>query len=191
MMATGQTLEEQYARIHNQDIDNITNLLQKRAPEKYYAEHADKRIAEHLRLYRDKPAKPENVFGVECLHVGTDSDGVTYTEEELKRAAKTLSFRPIDINHARKFRKGGNLAYPENRTLWMEYDPALQAVTGYLQLDVHHSWQVRLGKITSVSVEFYSLCEIEGRGIVFSGLSLVQDAKPADKKTRIYFGGSN
>ncbi|MEO9294497.1 MAG: hypothetical protein ABI347_02740 [Nitrososphaera sp.] len=139
----------------------------------YYLKYADKRIAEHLRLYREKPAKPENVFAAECLHVGTDADGTMYTEQELQRAAKMLSFRPIDIDHARKFNRGGNLPYPQNQTLWMQYDPTLQAVAGHIQLDNRHSWQVRLGRITSVSVEFYSLESTEARGMVFSGLSLV------------------
>ena len=188
-MMGAKTLEEQYAQIHNDDMQVIIDLVRKQGAETYYSQHADKRITKHLDLYRNRPTNPENIFPVECLHVGTDSEGVTYSEQELRRAAKTLSFRPIDTNHARKFKKGGNLAYPENQTLWMDYNPSLQAVAGHIQLDDHHSWQVQLGKITSVSVEFYSLSGVEGRGMVFSGLSLVQDARPADKNARI-FGGS-
>ena len=187
-MITAQTFEEQYARIHNQDIDVILSLVPKKDVIGYYSKFADKRITEHLSLYRERPAKPENVFAIEALHVGADSDGITYTESELSRAAKTSSFRPIDVNHARKFKTGSNLPFPQNQTLWMDYNPSLQAVAGHIQLDDHHSWQVRLDKITSVSVEFYSLSNIEGQCMVFSGLSLVRDARPADKKTRIYGG---
>jgi hypothetical protein len=190
-MLSVQTFAERYAQVHNTDIDVILDLTTKKDVEAYYSQYANRRIAEHLALYKKRlqTIKRENIFVVECLHVGADSTGTVYTEQELQHAARTISFRPIDFNHVRKFGTGRNLPYPESQTLWMNYNPALQAVTGHVQLDDHHSWLVRIGRIASVSVEFYSLLGIEGRGMVFSGLSLVQDATPADKKARIY-GGS-
>lgn len=183
------TVNEQYAEIHNADVDDITNLLRKRAPEKYYAEYADKRIAKQIELFLQGNHDPSGRFFVEAIHARPNIGGTDFTREELQRAANTLSFRPINIDHNPKYRQGKHLPFPANSTLCMTWDPALQAVTGLVQLEFRHAQLVREGRISGVSVEYFSLGGLDGKGIVFTALALVSSSrKPADKAARIYGG---
>jgi hypothetical protein len=131
-------------------------------------------------------------YAVEAVHIG-DIDGTKFTEAELKRLAKSLSFNRLNINHAEDPRLAHlpnrrALDYPTNSTLVMTYDPILQGITGFIQMeDSFANDMIKDGRINSVSIEYLSLGGIDGRGIVGTGLALVtSDTKAADKKARIY-----
>lgn len=80
------------------------------------------------------------------------------------------------------------MQYPRNSTLVLAYDPILQGLTGFIQVEVESANDMlKSGAINSVSIEYLSLGEINGRGIVGRGLALVtSDTKAADKKAGIY-----
>ena len=120
----------------------------------------------------------------------------TYPNEldaELKRRTKSLSFNRLDI-HLSDYPKLTHLPnrralqYPRNSTLVLAYDPILQGLTGFIQVEVESANDMlKSGAINSVSIEYLSLGEINGRGIVGRGLALVtSDTKAADKKAGIY-----
>jgi hypothetical protein len=177
------------ARVHNDDIDSILAMIPQRQSDTYYAEMADKRILEHIRLFRQEDRPNTNRFFVEAIHVHPNIGGTDFTKEELERAAKTLSFRPINADHSPKYGKGKHLPYPANQTLWMTYDPSLEAVTGLIQLEFGYAQMVRDGRVSGLSVEYFSLGGVEGKGIVFTALALVSNSKqPADRMARIYGG---
>ena len=81
------------------------------------------------------------------------------------------------------------MPYPINSTLYMSWDPALEAVTGLIQVESRYASSIRQGEIAGVSVEYFSLGGADGKGIVFSALALVSGSKrPADRRARIYGG---
>ena len=86
-------------------------------------------------LYKKKDRTQTSRFFVEGIHALPDIDGTNFTKQELQTSAKTLSFRPVNIDHNQKYGQGKHLPYPTNSTLWMNYDPALEAVTGLIQLE--------------------------------------------------------
>jgi hypothetical protein len=180
------------AQVHNDDVDSILAMIPKRQVGTYYAERADKRILEHIKLFKEEDRPNTNRFFVEAIHVHPNIDGTNFTKEELERAARTLSFRPINADHDPKYGKGKHLPYPANQTLYMSYDPALEAVTGLIQLESQYARIVSDGGIAGLSVEYFSLGGSEGKGIVFSALALVTRGKvPADKLARIYRGSQS
>ena len=189
MAAAEQTFTERYAQIHNADIDTITAAILHRQSHLYYAKAAHERVAEHLKLFKQADYAGTHRFFVEAIHVHPNIDGTDFTREELERAAKTL-FRPINMDHDPKYGKGKHLPYPTNITLYMSWGPALEAVTGLIQVESRYASSIRRGEIAGVSVEYFSLGGVYRRGIVFSALALVTKEKvPADKRARIY-GGS-
>lgn len=131
-------------------------------------------------------------YAVEAVHVG-DIDGTNFKEAELKRLAKSLSFSRLNINHSddpklTHLTNRRALDYPTNSTLVMTYDPILQGVTGFIQLeDATANDMIRTGRINSVSIEYLSLGGVDGKGVVGTGLALVtSDTKAADKRAKIY-----
>ena len=182
-------MSTQAADVHNRDIDTISSAVPYRQSDVYYTEAADRRVAEHLKLFKQADYAGTHRFFVEAIHVHPNIDGTDFTREELERAAKTL-FRPINIDHDPKYGKGKHLPYPTNITLYMSWGPALEAVTGLIQVESRYASSIRRGEIAGVSVEYFSLGGVYRRGIVFSALALVTKEKvPADKRARIY-GGS-
>ena len=96
MAAAEQTFTERYAQIHNADIDTITATILHRQSHLYYAKAAHERVAEHLTLFKQTDYAGTHRFFVEAIHVHPNIDGIDFTREE-RGAAKTLSFRPINI----------------------------------------------------------------------------------------------
>ena len=136
------------------------------------------------------------IYPVEAIHVG-DIDGTHFTEGELRRLAKSLSFVPLNINHIHDerlkhlpYRRA--LPYPSNQSLIMRYDSILEGITGFIQIeDVLVNEWIGNSKITGLSIEYHSLGGRDGLGIVGTGLALVtSDVKAADSRARIYGGES-
>jgi hypothetical protein len=176
------------AEVHNRDIDTILDLISRgRHASEYYEVHSEKRTAHHLELYRQSEHFGAYLFPLDAAHVGLDDNGIYHSEQELQRAAKSLSFRPIDLNHERLFTKDyrKHLPYPENQTLLMDYDPEKQAVVGWLELEECFG-QILRGRQVAVSVETYYMDGAKGKGSVFSGITLLsQDVQPADRRARL------
>lgn len=141
------------------------------------------------RYYADRKI---SCYPIEAVHVG-EIGGTEFTEQELKRLAKSLSFNRLNINHAEDpklshlpYRRA--LDYPSNQTLELRYDSILEGITGFIQVEdaIAKSW-IESGKIYSVSIEYLSLGGSDGLGIVGTGLALVtSDVKAADNHARIY-----
>ncbi|MEM3646546.1 MAG: hypothetical protein QW334_00175 [Thermofilum sp.] len=127
-----------------------------------------------------------------ALHAGTtgrpgmvDVEGLPrlrlYTVEELKRAARTLVWKGVNLNHTK---------YPpseRNHVEWAEYDDEKQAIVGYAYVeDEEINRLYDEGMITHCSVEYVSqsLPRFNGiapQGIVFLGLAfLTNDVPPGD-----------
>ena len=135
------------------------------------------------------------IYPVEAIHVGKDIGGTDFTETELRRLAKSLSFVPLNINHIHDSRlehlpHRRALPYPSNQSLLMRYDSILEGITGFIQIEdaLAIEW-IRNSKITGLSIEYHSLGGRDGLGIVGTGLALVtSDVKAADSRARIYGG---
>ena len=72
------------------------------------------------------------IYSVEAIHVTTTRNRRKYTEKELTLGARSLSFRPLNINHETSrilpFNEGGVLL---NTTLAMHFDAEKKAVVGH------------------------------------------------------------
>ena len=126
------------------------------------------------------------IWKAKVLHAGTTRNNVTFTREELAKAARSLSMRPLNINHPTL---GGSdsrwLPYPENAVIHAEYeDDAIEAIL-YIS-DPHVNKMIEEGEINAVSVEWRALKEhpIDGlkpEGVVFPALALLtKDTPPGD-----------
>lgn len=107
-----------------------------------------------------------------------------YKREELKLAARSLSDRPVNLNHKKP------LSYPENQTLDCDYEG--NAVEYILRLrDKEAIKLVDEKKIKHTSIEGHARSSelvdgIAPVGIVFTGLALVtEDERPGDPMSSI------
>ena len=138
---------------------------------------------------------PGRVYLVKALHVGTtgdlgmiDEEGLSrfrhYDEDELKRAARTLTNTPVNLNHARRM--------PGASVVWGEYndsDQSIDAVAVSTNEELNRLYDE--GKIVGASVEFGAVefPQVDGvkpTGIIFSGLAFVSDEfTPGDPKSHV------
>jgi hypothetical protein len=131
-------------------------------------------------------------YAVECIHVG-NVDNTFFSEHELRRLAQSLSFSPLNINHSNDVRlehlpNRRALVYPSNSTLSMTYDPILQGITGYIQVEdsLANEW-ISMGLINGLSIEYLNLGGQDGVGMVGTGLALITDGvNAADRNAKIY-----
>ena len=134
------------------------------------------------------------LYDVVALHpilVDTAGDGVTFSKEQLLSYGRSLSDRPLSINHAALphdvFRKNPFakvLPYPENKTLNFKYDSQHDGLLGQIQLaDTAADVYIRMGLVKHLSVEHLTYRD----GIIcFTGLALLtQELPPRDPATRI------
>lgn len=141
-------------------------------------------------------------YSVEAIHVTVTGNNRKYTQEELSKAAVSLSARPININHDKSLWLPHNtydpLSSQSNSTEYMEFDSTTKAVKGTLQIvDKDVQEMIDNNKITKLSIEQVpwhgetSQCSIDGciheqRGIMFTGIALLtSDVTPGDKTTKI------
>lgn len=148
---------------------------------------------EYMGEFDDVPGS--EIYKVEAIHVTTTRNKRMYTEKELILAARSLSFRPLNINHDTSrqlpFNEKGVLL---NTTLAMEYDSEKKAVVGRIRIsDTRTIHSIENKNIDSLSIEQHPFegesCNIthcEQHGIVFIGLALVEkDVTPGDPHTTI------
>jgi hypothetical protein len=107
-----------------------------------------------------------------------------YTEHELQLAARSLSERPLSINHTVR------LAYPENRTLDCEFESQAVEYLALVRDPMFHK-MFDAGEIDHTSIEgrarrVEELDGIQPIGVVFTGLSFVtKGTQPGDPETTI------
>lgn len=127
------------------------------------------------------------IWGVEAIHVTTTRNRRRYTEKELVAAGRSLSFRPLNINHDPR----RALPFPENSTLFMEFDKKSMSVKGRFRvIDRRINEQIEKGDINAVSIEQFptggETCNqvaCEQHGIAFTGMALVEaNVLPGDEK---------
>lgn len=132
-------------------------------------------------------------YPAEIIHMGKTRNDIEYSEDELRRLAKSLSFISLNINHVNSetttslpYRKA--LLYPSNSSLVMRYDPILQGIFVMLQVeDAWTNYMIEKGHISTCSIEHLSLGVREGTGLVATGLALLtSDTRPGDPRARLY-----
>jgi hypothetical protein len=126
-----------------------------------------------------------SIYRVRAIHV-TDinapestltRNGVEFTEEELKAAARSLGYRPLDLNHEPPI-----LDFPANRVIDAEFEDAtVEALIAVRDTGVMSMIEAK--KITAVSIMAQyrwadvlcdpEKCWLRPTGIIFTGLGLL------------------
>ena len=118
-----------------------------------------------------------SIYRVRAIHVTKTLNGVEFTEDELRAAARSLGYRPMDLNH-----EPPDLTFPENRVIDAEFEDA--RVEGLIAVrDTGVMSMIEAKKITAVSVEAqyrwadvfcdYQECWLRPVGIIFIRLALL------------------
>jgi hypothetical protein len=118
-----------------------------------------------------------SIYRVRAIHVTKTLNGVEFTEEELKAAARSLGYRPIDLNH-----EPPDLSFPENRVIDAEFEDArVEALIAVRDTGVMSMIEAK--KIIAPSIEAQYrwadvLCDQESCwlrpvGIIFTRLALL------------------
>ena len=125
--------------------------------------------------------RTRKIYTCKVLTAGTPSrfEGRTYTAELIEPAAKTLSYRPLNINHF------DPLPFPDNMTLEANWNPYLSALFADIQVeDSKTRDMITSGEIQRLSVE---ALWIGARIVAFTAVALVTNLRsPIDKSSRIY-----
>lgn len=154
----------------------------------------------------EKLSEDENgaTYHVEAIHVTTTGNNRKYTKEELVLAGRSLSFRPININHDESRFLPYDYANPtgpnSNTTLVMDFDPAKNGVVGDVWItDKATREALDSDKIKTVSIEqvptkgeacscMIDKCTCEQLGIVFTAIGLLETfrgVQPGDSSAKI------
>lgn len=126
----------------------------------------------------DKDFPGAKLWSVEAIHVTTTRNKRKYTESELSAAARSLSFRPLNINHE----ESQTLPFPGNTTMFMEYDRLSRSVKGTFRvIDPHVNEMINSNRINTVSIEQLPTAgetcnkvSCEQHGVAFIGLALLE-----------------
>lgn len=132
------------------------------------------------------------IYHVEAIHVTTSGNRRKYTKEELFKGARSLSFRPLNIDH--DWNKA--LPFPQNGTLVMEFDPTKNAVVGDIKIsDPQTIADIDAGRIQAPSIEEFpsqgencNMLACEQKGVIFTGMALLRTflgVKPGDREAKI------
>ena len=141
-------------------------------------------------LGEDREFEGAKLYRVEALHVTTTRNKRKFTKTEMELAGRSLSFRPLNINHD----EDRQLRFPENATLFMEFDPESMSVKGSFRvLDSAVNAMIETKRIKQVSIEQIpakgeSCNEItcEQHGVAFIGMALLEsDVIPGDPQANI------
>ncbi len=138
-------------------------------------------------LGEDRDFPDAKTFRVEAIHVTTTRNQRKFTQGELEAAGRSLSFRPMNINHD----TARQLPFPANATLFMEFDSNSMAVVGKFRIqDPATLAMIETGRLSTVSIEQIPtkgetcneiLCE--QHGVAFIGMALLEsDIVPGDSK---------
>lgn len=141
-------------------------------------------------LGEDKDFEGAKFWKVDAIHVTTTGNKRKFTSMELDKAGRSLSFRPLDINHD----ENRLLPFPQNSTMEMNFDNTKMAVTGRIRVSDHLiNAQIESGFLSDVSIEQIptageSCNEIlcEQHGVAFVGLALLErGVMPGDPRAKI------
>lgn len=152
------------------------------------------------------------IWKIHAIHVTTTRNNRKYTEQELVPAARSLSFRPLNVNH----NDSQALPYPINSTLEMDFNAPRKSVSGRMKIENNTYYDKNTGKVNTsglgksvndmikskeinkLSVEQLPIkgencscnpatgCTCEQLGVTFVGLALLtSDTEPGDPKTEI------
>lgn len=141
-------------------------------------------------LGEDKDYPGARLWAVEAIHVTTTRNRRKYTKEELSVAGRSLSFRPLNLNHD----PTQQLPFPANATLFMEFDSISNSVKGRFRVvEPHINRMIETNKINTVSIEQLptkgETCNevsCEQHGVAFIGLALLEShLLPGDKNADI------
>jgi hypothetical protein len=139
-------------------------------------------------LGEDVDSPDAKIWKVEAIHVTTTRNKRKFTKAELESAGRSLSFRPLNINHD----ASKQMPYPENSTRAMHFNPATMAVEGSFRVtDPVINAMIETRRINSVSIEQIptlgeSCNEIlcEQHGVAFIGMALLESTVlPGDPGT--------
>jgi len=133
-------------------------------------------------LGEDKDFEGAKMYRVEAIHVITTRNKRKFTRTELERAGSSLSFRPLNINHD----IDRQLPFPENATLFMEFDPTSMSVKGRFRvLDSAVNAMIETDRIKQVSIEQIPTkgedcneISCEQHGVAFIGMALLENGVP-------------
>jgi len=144
----------------------------------------------------DKEVPGSKMFKVEAIHVTTTRNKRKFTKNELEMAARSLSFRPLNINHddskSLPFNEGGFLL---NTTLDMHFEGIKNAVIGKIRVsDLDTIHRIESKEIDTVSIEQMptrgETCDViscEQHGVAFIGLALLEKGvAPGDPNAKIF-----
>ncbi len=143
----------------------------------------------------DKEVPGSKLYKVEAIHVTTTRNRRKFTKEELEKAASSLSFRPLNINHD----EGRTLPFHQegfllNTTMAMHFNSKGKRVEGRIRVtDPNTINKIENGDINTVSIEQMptkgETCDVvscEQHGVAFIGLALLEkDVMPGDPQARI------
>jgi len=139
-------------------------------------------------LGEDRDFPNARIWKVEALHVTTTRNKRKFTKDELALAGRSLSFRPLNINHD----SSRQMPFPENATMAMHFNPSTMAVEGSFRvMDPAVNAMIETGRINSVSIEqiptLGETCDevlCEQHGVAFIGMALLEsDILPGDSLT--------
>lgn len=140
---------------------------------------------------------------IEAIHVTITGNKRKYTEDELKLGARSLSFRPLNINHDESLWLPYNPFKvhdeTDNRTLALSFVPKDRGVVGKIQIaDEDVNAMIERGDINRLSIEQVSVegedcgcsmlegCFCEQNGVTFTGIALLtSNVAPGDPETKI------
>jgi hypothetical protein len=143
------------------------------------------------------------IWAVELIHPLITRNGREYPKEELQKAARSWSFRPLNINHDENrwlyFNWQNPLAPDSNATQQIEYDENRDAVYGPIQvIDPVINGRLERKEIATVSIEQFpskgescscgEVCKCVQHGVIGSALALLetfQGVEPGDPQTKI------
>lgn len=141
-------------------------------------------------LGEDRDFPDAKTWKVEAIHVTTTRNMRKFTQKELEMGGRSLSFRPLNINHD----DNRQLPFPENATLGMEFDSSRMAVVGRFRvMDPAVNAMIETERIRTVSIEQIptkgeSCNEVvcEQHGVAFIGMALLENGIiPGDKDANI------
>lgn len=149
------------------------------------------------------------IYHVEAIHVTTTRNNRKYNKEELVLGARSLSYRPININHDESrwlpYDYTNPMSEGSNATIIMDFDPSSNGVVGDLWItDAITKGNIEAGNIKTVSIEqlptkgercscMVDHCTCEQDGIVFTGIAILETFKgvqPGDPNATIRKGES-
>lgn len=139
----------------------------------------------YIEEYR-KMAEGGRLFRVRALHVTMTGNRRKYTLDELRLAGRSLSDRPIGLNHKLI------LPYPENQTLDSEFNEkekwveTLVKASDPMLLNLFDAGKIKHVSIEGRARDHREIDGIEPIGVTFTGLTFVTDSEiPGDPLTTV------